>query len=337
LRIGVAGLGFGAAVHVPALRQLAEVELVALAGSTRGRAEAVAARLGIPVACAGIDALLEQPLDAVTLALPPPLMSGAAEQALGRGLAVLCEKPIAERGADALRLAALAANRTTAVDFQFAELATMRALKAAYASGRLGTLQRCNIVWRVESYAHRHRQWSWKLDAARGGGVTNILGAHLLYLVEWLFGPCVGVEARFDRAAASAIAPPGVQPAEDSAILSLTGRDGWLVTASVSNAVPGDPIHTWELQGTRGRARLANESTDYMAGFQLSIDGTPVAAEPPAAGDGRLPPFLSLAVRFVAAAREGRPATPDFAAGARVQALIEAIRAAAASGRRADV
>ena len=49
MRVGVVGLGFGAAVHVPALRRLEGVEVVALAGSNRAGAEEAAAAAGVPL------------------------------------------------------------------------------------------------------------------------------------------------------------------------------------------------------------------------------------------------------------------------------------------------
>lgn len=56
----MAGLGFGAEVHVPAFRAVPGVEIVAIAGRDRARAEEAAARLHIPCACAGLDELLDR-------------------------------------------------------------------------------------------------------------------------------------------------------------------------------------------------------------------------------------------------------------------------------------
>lgn len=337
LRIGVAGIGFGAGVHVPALRTLPDVEVVALAGSTRERAAVAAARHGVPVACAGLDELLDRELDAVTLALPPNLAAAAAEQALGRGLAVLCEKPLGDSAEAASRLAMLAAGRTTAMGFQFAELVSFRALRAAIDAGRLGAVRQVAVSWLTQSFAHEQGRWSWKLDAGRGGGVLNLLGAHVLFLAEWLLGPCRSVQASFGRAASAAIAPAGAAPAEDVVALVLTGRDGWLLTALIGNAAPGGHSHRWEVIGANNRAVLVNEQPDAMAGFHLLSGGEAIASEPDMSGDGRLLPFRALASRFVMGARYGRPASPDFAVGARVQILIEAARQSATSGRCVEV
>src|SRR4051812_20443388 len=92
LRVGVAGLGFGAAVHVPALRSLDGVDVVAIAGTDPTGTADVARRLNIETACTGVDALLDVELDAVTLALPPRVNEDAAAKTIRRGLPVLSEK-----------------------------------------------------------------------------------------------------------------------------------------------------------------------------------------------------------------------------------------------------
>ncbi len=336
-RVAVAGGGFGAAVHVAGFRAVPGVEVVALAASTQASAALAAARAGVPVACAGIGALLDRPLDAVSFALPPDANPEAVAAALDRGLAVLSEKPLAPNGTDAHRLAVLAADVTTAVDFEFAELESFRALAAAIHDGSIGPVQSVDIVWRVESYAQRHRDWSWKTDAQRGGGVIGVLTTHLLYLIEWLFGPVVVTEAQLDSQATAAFAPPGAEPAAEAAALKLTTEAGVPVRIAVTNAAPGEHLHRWAVAFDGGQATLENSSADYMGGFTLILrdpsgDVAHRAEEPAVDGDGRLPPFIQLARRFVTAAREGGPCTPDFAAGARVQALVDDIHAIAVRG-----
>jgi predicted dehydrogenase len=63
LRIGIAGIGFGAAVHLPALRACPGVEVAALCASTQARAAAAASRLGVPVGVGDVDSLLALDLE----------------------------------------------------------------------------------------------------------------------------------------------------------------------------------------------------------------------------------------------------------------------------------
>jgi len=70
--------------------------------------------------------------------------------------------------------------------------------------GQLGRVRRAFISWRVETFAHRTNQHTWKRDA--GGGVLNLFVSHSFDSVEWMFGrvrrlaahlePATGADAR---------------------------------------------------------------------------------------------------------------------------------------------
>jgi predicted dehydrogenase len=341
LRIGIAGPGFGAAIHLPALQSLPGVSVVAIAGARQDKTAEIARVHGVGKACNGFAALFAEDLDAVTLALPPELAEKAAALALDRGLAVLAEKPLA-RGAEAAdALARRAVGSTAVVDFEFAELHCFRMLHALIQRGELGAIERVTVEWTTRSYAHRHRLWSWKTDAARNGGVLTLLGTHVLFLLEWLFGRIAVTGANADNAATQDFAPPGGLAAPDK--FTLRGRTGAGAAFAVSlrNSAAGSPRHRWEMVGERGRAVLENLSDDAVAGFRLSLasgDTAPreIARETGIDGDNRLRPFQALAERFVAAVRAGAACQPDFAAGARVQRLVADIDALTRGERAAS-
>jgi len=332
LRIGIAGTGFGAAVHLPALQSMPGVTVAAIASARRDKAAEIARQFGISTACGGIEELLAQDLDAVTLALPPELAERATALALDRGLAVLAEKPLASSAGAAERLARLATTRTTMVDFEYAEVGCFRALHGLIGRGELGAIERINVDWMTHSYAHRHRIWSWKTDQARCGGVLTLLGTHVLFLIEWLCGRFVVTEATLDNAATQKIAPPGGVGAADSVALRGRTAGGAAVAIELCNTGRESSRHRWEVIGERGRAVLVNDTSDAVAGFRLSLasSGRPdreLLDEPAVPGDNRLRPFHAVAERFVAAARAGATCQPDFAVGARVQRLVDDIGA----------
>jgi predicted dehydrogenase len=335
LRIGIAGTGFGAAIHLPALQSLPGVAVAAIAGSRPDKTAEIARKHGVALACRGIEELVAQDLDAVTLALPPALAERAAGLALDRGLAILAEKPLADSAEAAEMLARRAAAQTAMVDFEFAELPAFRALRNVIAGGELGRIERIDVTWLTQSYAHRHRIWSWKTDRARKGGVVPLLGTHVLFLLEWLVGPVAITGAREGNAATQSFAPAGDVAAADSVAWHGRTQAGATIAVELCNATSGSPHHRWEIVGDSGRAVLASTTHDTVAGFQLSVSlaGKPVRElprDPIAPGDSRLPPFRTLAARFVAAVRAGTPCQPDFAAGARVQRLVAEIDARAA-------
>ena len=102
LRVAVIGVGHLGRHHARILSALDGARLVAVADIDRGRAEAVAAPLGVR-AIADARELAGQ-LDAVTVAVPTEAHVAAALPWLAEGVSVLVEKPLARTLADADRL-----------------------------------------------------------------------------------------------------------------------------------------------------------------------------------------------------------------------------------------
>jgi predicted dehydrogenase len=322
LRVGIAGLGFGGGVHLPVLRARSDVEIVALLARDRAKAEAAAKTFEVGAACTSLAAFLDREIDAVVIALPPEPAGHVAKAALARDLAVLAEKPIAATAAAADALAADARDLTTMVDFEFRELPSFLALKALLEAKRLGRIRTVRISWRSLSWAQKARAWSWKTDAAQGGGVLTLSGLHLFDLLEWLLGPVTVEGARRSYAATRAFAPTGARPAADTVELSLAA-DGVPVAVHLSNAARDRHGHRWEIDAEGGRLTLDDGGIGTFGGFTLTLGSDTLAADPKRDGDYRLGPVAAIAERFVAAARARQPVAPGFGEGARAQRLLE--------------
>src|ERR1700735_2016132 len=94
LRVGVIGVGVMGSNHARVLSELPGVKLIGVADPDRKRRETVARNLG----CAAFDdteALLQQSVDAVTIAAPTHLHRDIAIECAARGIHILVEKPIA--------------------------------------------------------------------------------------------------------------------------------------------------------------------------------------------------------------------------------------------------
>jgi predicted dehydrogenase len=335
-RVGIVGLGFGAAVHLPAFQSLPGVRVVGVAAQRAEKARATASGLGLEIG-GTVDELLAAPLDAVSIALPPDLTATVATRALDLGLAVLAEKPLADSAQRAEDLAVRARGHTAVIDFQFAELDCFRALKGLLDAGDPGNVVSAQIRWRTLSYAHRNASWSWKTDRARHGGVMNLLGSHVLYLVEWLLGPIGALSARFSSAATERFAPPGERAAEDAVQLTATLASGGIVKIELCNAAAESVGQQWSFATPRSRLALESPPGEPMGPLTLTREKAGrrevVATDAGIAdADARLEPFRRLAARFVAATQSHASCTPDFAAGARVQRLLEATALSAGGG-----
>ena len=333
LRIGIAGLGFGGGVHLPVFTSLPGVEVCAILGRSPEKARAAAAKFGVKAACVTLSQFLDRELDAVVVSLPPRPAGEVAEAALSRGLAVLAEKPIAADAAGAAKLAAQAARRTTMVDFEFRELPTFQALHSLIASGKLGRIDRVRISWRALSFAHRNRIWSWKTDAAMGGGVLTLSGLHLFNLLEWIFGAITPEWTSRSDDATREFAPPGATVAADTADLCLRTVDGLPIEAHLSNAAADRQGHRWEIEAENGCVILDDGGIGTFSRFSLALktaNGRQIlAADPVRDGDYRIGPVSALAQRFIAAVREGCTLIPAFDEGARAQTMLEHVLAAA--------
>ncbi len=322
IRVGVAGTGFGAAIHVPGFRAITGVEVVGLAGRDVGKVRSKATELGIPHGVGSVGELMELDLDAISIALPPAANTAGAWAAVRSRVPVLCEKPLALDPDEARRLALAAGDIVTAVDYQFGELACFRKLRDLVVSGRVGAVRRVEIAWLVESHAHRTGTWSWKVDRTAGGGVMTLLGTHVMYLLEWLCGPLAFVEGQYEVCGRYSRAPAGSDIAEDTVHLQFGYESGVTGSAEISNARPDGLGHRWRVVFEDGEAVLWNPGKDYMHGFRVTLEGrrgVEVLHDdgPDPGGDGRLVPFSRIASRFVDSVRTGRMTRPSFDDAAR--------------------
>jgi predicted dehydrogenase len=128
--------------------------------------------------------------------------------ALQAGVAVYCEKPLANDAKTALRLAALA--QATAVPatvgYSFRFNPAIQALHRDLKAGRLGR------PWLIELAEHNPqfhprsgKPMNWKGDPAQaGGGALFEYGSHVIDLAIWLLGPIRRVTAHLQRVLADA-------------------------------------------------------------------------------------------------------------------------------------
>jgi predicted dehydrogenase len=134
--------------------------------------------------------------------------------------------------------------------------------------------------------------------------------------------------------------------AESSIALAIAFASGVGGSLQMSCASFLGSGHRLEFYGEDGTLILANPTADYFRGFQLMqarrADSSlqPVATEDVSADrftDSRVAPVARLVQRFVDACERGGSPSPGFAAGYRVQALIDAARHAHASGHWIEV
>jgi predicted dehydrogenase len=333
LRVGIVGVGFGQHVHVPAFRVDRRASVDAICASTDARAQAIATRLEIPRAFGDWRNLVADPqIDIVGISVPPSLQAEIAIAAAAAGKHVFAEKPLAMTAADAQRMADSIrdAHVVGVVDFEFREIDAWRRLKALLGEAAIGRLRHVYFSWRVETLANREGKASWKRDLGLGGGTLNLFGSHALDSILWAFGGVRRVAAR------TWIPGPGIADARVEAWMETV--DELPISMSLAADAAWGSGYRVEIYGDDGALVLENRTTDYAAGFTLTLGqrGKPVTAlelEPPPVGvDGRIAATASVVRRFLDGVETGSPVEPDFDDGLAVQRLMDAIREADKSG-----
>ena len=246
-------VGVGAAVlgmHQSAF-SLPTFQLVGVTDVNRAAAEERAESLGCPVFPDAATMIEQARPEVVVIMTPHPFHAELTIAALEAGCHALCEKPMAVHAgeADAMIAAAARTGRLLAVNLQFRHRPEVIAAKRLLDEGRLGQLQRVDVLacWtRAERY-YRQTPWrgTWK---GEGGGVLMNQAPHNLDLACHLAGPPSRVAA-WTRTRSQPI------QAEDTAHAMLEWPGGALgsIHVSTAEADTGDRI---ELLGTGGRMTI---------------------------------------------------------------------------------
>lgn len=171
IRVGLIGRGMaGTVFHAPLIRAVADLELVATAGS------------------ADAAALLADPnIDLVVIATPNRSHYPLAEAALLAGKHVVVDKPLTVTSAEAVGLITLAAERERMLTvFQNRRWdGDFLTVQEIVASGRLGEIALFEAHWDRFRPAIKP---GWREVPAEGAGLFFDLGAHLIDQALILFG-----------------------------------------------------------------------------------------------------------------------------------------------------
>ena len=315
IRVGVVGLGFGAAVHIPGFLKLDNVNIVAIASSEELKAKKIANEFHIEGWVGGYQSILDFKLDVVSIALPPKLNYEAAQFFLERQIPVICEKPISQSISQAYRLLELSESVPNAVNFQFSELYAFKIAKKIIENQDLGEVKKIKIKWVTHSFANRNKLENWKRSVAESGGVISLLATHTLYLLGWFISPVINLSCQLKSDNEDYT---GEQFAEDTCFFKAKLKSGEEVEAFISNNSQEKTLHKWEFDCENGNLVLKNETDDYMSGFQVDINHentqlNKIYTDTRCLGnqDGRIQPFVSLAARFLKSIENGQVFHPN--------------------------
>lgn len=226
VRLGLIGAGAIGLTHAEAAVNGREVELAAICDANLARATDLAERTGAPAYDSLVRMAERERLDGVIVATPPNTHQAIAEYMMGRGVAVLCEKPFAP-SVDAAESMLRRAEQcgvliTMAAKFRF--VPDVRAAREIVSSGSLGALLMIeNTFTGTVMMANR---WNSNPQVA-GGGVIMDNGTHAVDLFRFFGGTLSEVSAteyrRYQRL-----------DVEDTAVLFARCKNGAVVSSDLS-------------------------------------------------------------------------------------------------------
>jgi predicted dehydrogenase len=291
LRIGIAGCGLAARVHLDRLLALDGVCVVGCADPDRAAAEALAARVpareGAPAAPALSDhrELLRQAApDALAIFAPHLTHYRLAMDALQAGCHVFIEKPLSTNVQEATDIVGLARGRArkVGVGHQYRLRPSLVEARRRLADGTIGPLRLVTATL-AEPWLTTHlgTENSWRFEPrVSGGGILADAGVHLLDALLWMTG-----RAAVEAAAVQGRSDQGIDVVTAAAIQLA---DGTPATLAVTGVTPGTRFEL-TFFGESGRLHatdraLIEERGDAPAeavalpGPDASIDGNFVAA-----------------------------------------------------------
>lgn len=190
LKIGIIGCGgIANGKHLPALKNVEEVEIVAFCDIIPERAEKAKKEYGTADAKVYTDyqeLLAENKLDIVHVLTPNSSHAELSIAALEAGSHVMCEKPMAKTSEEARAMiaASKATGKKLTIGYQNRFRTDSRHLHTVCQEGELGN------IYSAKAHAVRRRAvptWGVFLDEeAQGGGPLIDIGTHALDLTLWM-------------------------------------------------------------------------------------------------------------------------------------------------------
>jgi predicted dehydrogenase len=202
LRCALVGTGSVANLHARAVAAHPRARLVAVTDHVRDAADAFAQRHDVPAVYDDLDELLAAARpDVVLICTPPGAHRDQTLTAFAAGAHVVVEKPPAASldELDAMRAAAVAADRRLAVVFQQRTGTAAAHVRRLLHEGSLGRplVAVCQTLWyRGADYFAVPWRGKWETE---GGGTTLGHGIHQLDLLAFLLGDWASVQGRLWR------------------------------------------------------------------------------------------------------------------------------------------
>lgn len=349
LRVGVIGANpnrsWAKDSHIPALRSLEDVQLAAVATTSRASADAAAAAFGVRAAYDNPSALITSPdIDIVSVCVRVPYHRELVLAAVAAGKHVYCEWPLGRDLAEAAEMTAASRARGVHVVIGLQGRANPAARRAAelVAAGAIGRPMTARIYSGTSGFGrYMPAAYTYLNRHESGASLITILGGHTLDLAILVLGDIGSVDAL------TTVQHPTVTLTDTNEQIERTAPDHLLVQARMisgcalavevaGDRAPGTPF-SFEVVGTDGTLSLAGgHPNGFQAGrLTVSLNGErqPVDEPPETVPDAA----VNVAAMYRALACDismGEHTAPDFDHAVRLTHLLDGVVQSANTGRR---
>lgn len=285
-------------------------------------------------------------IDAVSVCTPNSMHEEMAIAALRRGKHVCIDKPLADTGESALRIAAAAAesDAITHVLYHNRCFPAIRRAKQLIDEGRIGEIIEFGARYLHSGSIDPQKRANWKMQGE--GGAMKDMGSHILDLCTYLIGYPARAVCKTRRLYDERPTADGTTRdlGDDQAVMILEMANGALGTLETSKIATGagDDLFL-EIRGARGGLRWSVMEPNYLEYYDCAAQGSPVGGlrgwtrietmghfDSPG-GESLLPKnavgweraHIQSYYDFLRCVAAGRPSDCDAAAAARLQCLID--------------
>ncbi len=346
VRLAIIGTGGMANNHAQRFKDVPGCTLVACVDVNRERLEKFAADHGIPNVFDSVAALLAwNQFDAVSIVTPDAYHAPLSIACLKARKHVLCEKPLALNYADAKKMVAAAkkAGVINMVNLSYRDWPAIQAVQAVVAAGKIGDIRHVEASYlqswlpsKVWGDWRTTPAWLWRLSTRHGSrGVLGDIGVHIVDFATFPAGPIKSVYGKlktFDKAKGNRVGEY-VLDANDSAVMTVEFANGALGTIHTTRWSGGHANRLFlKISGAKGSIEIDSErsTTSYKLSVGDDLDKATWTEVP-------CKPTPNNYARFIKSIRTGKQDQPDFARGAAVQKVLDAVIASDAKGKPVKV
>lgn len=279
LRVGIAGLGFGAQAYIPVLVRNEDAKICALADGGSDANRRVAALFSEPPRyySSGQEMMDAGDIDCVFIVTPPAAQAALIMSAFTHGIPFLCEKPCGQSLAQCAELmrSSKRSKLPAAIGFEYRYEPGISDLIGLLKKNRIGDIRTIDVQWHTRGGLNPQRLWSWRDDRSQGGGILNEFCSHIFDYLPLLAGApvdevsCTGqtvVESRPDKNGHKLPVR-----ALDEAQISCLMKNNVAANIHVTNAAL-QAVHRIDVTGDSGRARFEHCFPFENGGASLIVE-----------------------------------------------------------------